>query len=196
MRPIDRLRCAAVGFALLSTLAPAAAQDSTSSLTGLKLSGDKPIQIESDRLEVRDADSTAVFTGNVSVVQGETLLKSGRMIVYYAKPKEGSKDKSASGGALQPGASSIDRLEVDGKVYVRSSTQVATGDKGTFDMATGTMVLTGKEVVLTEGENVIVGCKLTVTMKTGRAKLDGCGKGTGRVKMLLQPKSQPNSQSQ
>ena len=39
-------------------------------LSGLKLSGDKPIQIESDKLEVREAENIAIFTGNVSVVQG------------------------------------------------------------------------------------------------------------------------------
>ena len=33
---------------------------------------DQPIEIESDRLEVRDNDFVAVFSGNVSVVQGPT----------------------------------------------------------------------------------------------------------------------------
>lgn len=196
MRLSDILRCGAVGLWLLVALGASSAQEADGTrLTGLKISGDQPIQIESDRLEVREAESTAIFTGNVSVVQGETLLKSGRMTVYYAKTDANA---GASGGtsAMTQGASNIDRLEVDGKVYVKSAEQVATGDKGTFDMATETMVLTGKEVVLTEGDNVIVGCKLTVTMTTGLAKLDGCGNGAGRVKMLLQPKSQPGSQSQ
>ena len=57
--------------------------------------------------------------------------------------------------------------------------QVATGDNGTFDMKTEMLVLSGKEVVLSEGNNVLVGCKLTVDMKTGQAQVDGCG---GRVK--------------
>jgi lipopolysaccharide export system protein LptA len=163
--------------------APALAQNSR--MTGLKLSGDKPIQIESDKLEVRDADSIAIFTGNVSVVQGDTLMKSGVMTVHYAK-QEGATGPAAAA----PGSSNIERIEVDGKVYVKSKEQVATGDRGTFDMKTEVMTMTGKEVVLTEGPNVIVGCKLTVQMKTGAAQLDGCGDGGGRVKMLLQPKSQ------
>jgi lipopolysaccharide export system protein LptA len=80
---------------------------------------------------------------------------------------------------------------VDEKVYVRSATQVATGDRGSFDMRTEILELSGDEVVLTEGDNVIVGCKLTVQMATGRAQLDGCGgRGGNRVKMLLQPGSQ------
>lgn len=153
-------------------------------ITGLKIEGDKPIEIESDRLEVRESDGLAIFTGNVSVVQGPTLLRSGKMTVYYAKQGDGSTSGSGSGD--------IDRLEVEGKVYVRSETQVATGDAGSFDMRSEVLVLTGKEVVLTEGDNVIVGCKLTVQMTTGLANLAGCGNqgGGGRVKMLLKPGSQ------
>ncbi|MBX9452942.1 MAG: LptA/OstA family protein [Neoaquamicrobium sediminum] len=153
-------------------------------LTGLKLDGDKPIQIESDHLEVRENDGVAIFTGNVSVVQGPTLLRSGKMTVHY----------NTEGGSATTGSADIDRLEVEGKVYVKSETQVATGDSGSFDMRSEVLVLSGKEVVLTEGDNVVVGCRLTVQMSTGLATLDGCGKqqggSGGRVKMLLKPGSQ------
>jgi lipopolysaccharide export system protein LptA len=175
------LLCLAMALAMLPA-SLAGAQTETSRLTGLQLSGDEPIEIESDKLEVREADNVAVFSGNVSVTQGPTLLKSGRMTVHYAD----------GGGSATTGSADIERLEVDGQVYIKSDSQVATGDRGTFDMATEVMVLTGDEVVLSEGENVIVGCKLTVEMKTGQAQLDGCGGGEqgGRVKMLLQPQSQ------
>ena len=186
MRP-SRILAGLAGLAMLC--APALAQES-SRMTGLKLSGDQPIQIESDRLEVRENENVAVFTGNVNVVQGTTTMKAGRMTVHYA----GQNKEAKSSGSKMPSAASADgsqikRMEVDGKVYVKSETQVATGDRGTFDVASETLVLTGKEVVLTDGPNVIVGCKLTVLMKTGQAKLDGCGQGSGRVKMLLTPKS-------
>ena len=90
-------------------------------------------------------------------------------------------------GSATTGSANIDRLEVDGKVYVKSETQVATGDKGTFDMKTEILTLSGKEVVLSEGSNVLTGCKLTVDMKSGLAQVEGCG---GRVKGLFQPGSQ------
>ena len=41
-------------------------------------------------------------------------------------------------------------------------------------MKTEVLVLSGKEVVLSEGANVLSGCKLTVQMKTGKAQVDGC----------------------
>jgi lipopolysaccharide export system protein LptA len=155
----------------------------TGRLQGLSLSSGLPIQIESDRLEVLDGENKAIFDGNVNVSQGPTVLKAGKMVVFYAAQGEGS---------TTTGSSNIERLEVQDKVYIKSNTQVATGDSGVFDMATEVLTLSGKEVVLSEGENVLVGCKLTVNMKSGRAQVEGCtaNGGTGRVMMSIQPGTQ------
>ncbi len=155
--------------------AASSAQSNKDPLTGLKLSNDQPIQIESDRLDVREAESVAEFTGNVKVVQGATLLKAGKMVVYYVK---------GNGGSATTGSAAIDHLVVSDKVYVQSDTQVATGDDATFDMKSQVLVLTGEKVVLSEGDNVAVGKKLTVQMKTGQAHLDG-----GRISIVIDSKS-------
>ena len=184
---------AAASVLLMAGFAPAMAQsDTTSNLSGLKLSGDKPIQIESDKLEVLQNENLAIFTGNVSVVQGPTLMKAGRMKVYYVK----SDDAAGKGAAKAPeagvspmsGGTNIDHLEIDDKVYIKSEDQVATGDSGTFDMKSQVLVLSGKKVVLSQGTNVLVGCKLTVQMKTGLAQVDSCGR---RVMMSLTPSQNP-----
>ena len=171
----------AIVMLILGSGGALAQTEAESRITGLRLNGNEPIEIESDKLEVREAENLAVFTGNVSVTQGPTILKSGTMTVYYAK----------DGGSAATGSSNIERLEVDGKVYVKSDRQVATGDRGVFDMKTEVLVLSGNEVVLSEGNNVLRGCKLTVQMKTGRAQVDGCSKGSGngRVIMKLDPSS-------
>ena len=172
------------GVLLAAAAAPVSAQSQGEGATGgFLLSGDAPIEIVSDRLEVRELEKTAVFTGNVSLVQDAFLLRTVRMVVYYT---------SAGEGSLSSDATQVERIDAEGKVYIKSNEQVATGDKGTFEMATGIMVLTGKEVVLTEGDNVVVGCKLTMNTKSGESQVDGCGKDTGRVRMLLQPESQSN----
>jgi lipopolysaccharide export system protein LptA len=183
MRLSSSTRLAAATSALLLLgLVPSLAQSTSQS--GLKLSGDKPIQIESDKLEVRQADSVAIFTGNVSVVQGPTLMKAGKMMVYYVKDPNAAAKGTEAAGAAMTGSANIDHLEVSGKVYIKSNDQVATGDNGTFDMKTQVLVLSGKEVVLSQGPNVLKGCKLTVQMKTGLANVDGCG---GRVIMSMTP---------
>jgi len=187
-------RAPAIAVALACMVAagalPAYAQTATSSSgsSGFQLGGDEPIEIESDKLEVRDRENLAIFTGNVSLIQGDLLLKTVKMTVFYS---------GEGGGGPSAASTDIERLEAEGKVYLKQREQVATGDHGTFDMASNVLVLTGKEVVLTEGDNVVVGCKLTANMDTGQSQLDGCGNAGqgGRVKMLLQPGSEPGSQN-
>lgn len=186
-RPLQRRLIWATAAVLAMCPAALHAQSKqTSSLAGLSVSGKDPIQIESDRLEVVEAENKAIFTGNVNVTQGPTLMKAGRMVVFYAK--------SATGQSAGPtGSSNIDRLEVDDKVYIKSNDQVATGDRGVFDMKTEILTLSGSQVVLSQGSNVLVGCKLTAYMNTGRAQVDGCAKAgspTGRVMMSITPGSQ------
>ncbi|MBN9039147.1 MAG: LPS ABC transporter substrate-binding protein LptA [Rhizobiales bacterium] len=190
MRRSDAAMRLAAALLFAGTAAPALAQSGQqaqgqgqTSSSGFQFGGDGPIEIESDKLEVRDHDNIAIFTGNVQLVQGKLLLKTVKMTVYYKNSGGGGSDNAQ-----------VDHMEAEGKVYIKQNDQVATGDQGTYDMGTGVLVLTGKEVVLTQGDNVVVGCKFVSNSKTGQSKLDGCGKGgdSGRIKMLLQPGSQSN----
>ena len=72
-------------------------------------------------------------------------------------------------------------------MFLSSGTQQATADNGEFNMTAQTLVLKGKQVVLSEGKNVFTGCQLNVQMNTGEAQLEACG---GRVQIQLDPKSQ------
>jgi lipopolysaccharide export system protein LptA len=166
-------------LAFVLSVAGAAAQSTT--MPGMKLSSDQPIQIESNKLEIHDQEHTALFTGDVKVVQGTTTLQAGKMTVYY-------KDKAKQ---PQAGSADIDKILVTDKVYLTSGTQTATADDGNFDMTSQVFILTGKKVVLTDGPNVFTGCQLTVHMTTGQAELESCG---GRVQIQLDPKSQPSQQ--
>lgn len=166
---------------------------------GVNLSGGKePVKIDADNMEVHDKDSTAILTGNVSVEQGDRILRGGKMIVYYNKDDKQPKDAegAAAGGGkkhkakAQPGglgATGIDRLEISGKVYIKNGKQIAVGDNGAFNAKTNIMVLTGPKVVLTDGENVATGCKLTAHMDTGQAYLESCSSARrqGRVSVIV-----------
>ncbi len=164
------------GIVLILNTLSATAQQANSRISGMGLSSDEPIQIESDRLDIDDGSSSAVFNGNVNVVQGDTLLQSGKMIVYYA-----------GGGSVSAGATDIEKIEVSGSVVLQSGNQTATADQGLFNMVAQTLVLTGKKVVLSQGDNILVGCKLTVKMQTGDARIDSCK--NERVIFQIDPKS-------
>ena len=84
-----------LGF-LISTLGfaiPSFAQSAGGAFKGIGNNND-PIQIEADKLEIIDDENTALLTGNVSVVQGETLMQATRIKVFYERAGESGKTKS------------------------------------------------------------------------------------------------------
>ncbi|WP_018235051.1 LptA/OstA family protein [Ensifer sp. BR816] len=168
---------AAAGIGALMIASGALAQATSSRMKGMQLSNDQPIQIESDKLEIKDPESKAIFTGNVKVVQGTTTLQAGNMTVFY---------KATEGATITSGNADIDRIEVSNKVFLSSGAQQATGDTGLVNLTKQTIVLKGEKVVLSEGKNVFVGCQLNVQMDTGEAQLEACG---GRVQIQLDPQS-------
>lgn len=166
----------AAAISSISLGATAFAQATSSKMEGMQLSKDQPIAIDSDQLEIRDQERKAYFTGNVKVVQGTTTLKAGKMTVLY----------KGEGSSMTSGEADIDKIFVDNQVFLSSGDQKATADHGEFDMQRQVFILTGKQVVLSQDKNVFTGCKLTVQMNSGEAKLESCG---GPVRILLDPKS-------
>ncbi|MEO1700672.1 MAG: LptA/OstA family protein [Pseudomonadota bacterium] len=152
--------------------------------TGFSLSGSQPVQIDGDRLEVLEDQGRAVFDGNVKIVQGDTIVRAGKLVIHYVSA--GAADSAV------PGASAIDRLVASGGVNIQRGGQIATGDTGTFDMATEVFTLTGKRVTLSDNGNLATGCTLVVTMKDSRSRLEGCGNESTRPTVLIQPRQETN----
>lgn len=145
---------------------------------------DQPIQIEADRLEIIDNQNTALLTGNVSVVQGTTILKARQITVFYLRNNERGQTNSG-----------IRKIEASGKVAVRSENNHATADKATVDMTTEFVTLSGN-VFISQGQNIVQGCIVTVNLKTNVSNVKPCGaasSGSGRIKLLLDPKSRNNN---
>ncbi len=160
-----------------------AAQTFSNAFAGFGSNDSEPIEIEASELQVEDKSSIATFVGDVVVVQGDTSLRTQRLRVFY----DGS-GAQTGGDAVQQ---RISRLEAAGSVHIQSADQMAQGDAASFDMNKQIMVMTGKEVVLSQGPNVVVGNRLTINLKTGKADLQA--PSTGRVKVLIQPNSLDNN---
>ncbi len=159
-------------------------------LQGFSQNRDKPIKINSATLEVRDKDKVATFSGDVHLVQGDTTLRSKTLVVFYDDDAAKSA-KPATGGAQAEVAPNqqIRRVEAKGGVIVVKKEQTATGDSGIFDMQANTVTLLGN-VVISQGQNIVKGNRLTVDMTTGDARVE-CGNGPGpcRVQALITPGS-------
>jgi lipopolysaccharide export system protein LptA len=177
--PTGLLRLILAGAAvLIAASAPATAQSKlANAFSGFSVNSDKPINIASDALEVRDEEQLAIFEGNVNVVQGDVTLKTKVLRVSY--------DGKVGGGGQQQ----IRRLEALGKVLVETKDQTVTGDHAVFEMKENIITVDG-DVVLTQGGNILRGSKLVVDLNTSRSRLEAhkSGKG-GRVTGSFVPSS-------
>ncbi len=178
--------------ALVGSYAGAQPQGPPNALQGFSTNRDQPVTIKAATLEVRDKQKFATFSGNVHVVQGDTEMRCKVLVVFYedsAAPTTGV--TVAQAGPVQGGLggnSQIRRMEAKGEVIVTQKDQIATGQRGDFDMRSNTVTLTGK-VVVTKGQDVLRGERLVVNLTDGVSKMDAGG--GGRMEMMLMPKSGP-----
>lgn len=188
---------ALVWLAVPSALAQQQDGGMPNALQGFSRNKSEPVKIEASKLEVRDKEKLAIFTGNVFVQQGDTTMRSPELRVYYegdaqtgkaAKPgaretaAEGASAKSAKVSKTETNVQQkIKRIEALGGVIVTSKDQKATGNRADFEMKRNVVILTGN-VVVTQGQNVMTGAKLVVDLNSSRAHMEG-----GRVRGLFVP---------
>ena len=160
---------------LIATLAlPAAAQ------LVRKTDSNQPIAITADNLEVQQNQQVATFTGKVEAVQGDMRLKADTLKVFYrqgggqngpAPQRPGQAARPAQPAATPDtvGGNSISRIEAYGNVFVSSPEETGTGEKGVYDVDKRTVVLEGASVVLTRGQSVLKGQRMTMNLDTGQS---------------------------
>ncbi len=190
-----------VAVALLALPGGALAQAPGSGFSSLGGSNSKkPIDIESDRLEVDDQKHVAIFTGNVSATQGDYNLRAPRLEVTYDKTAEaGPQDQGGAKTAkpirpantnANPSSDPLSSGQIKfvhatgGKVVVTSKVddEEATGDDVIYDVKGQKITMTGKEVVLTQKKSVVRGRQIDIDIATGRATVIP---EHGRVRAIL-----------
>ena len=163
----------------------AAAQEAvTSAFEGFSGRGNLPVNIEADKLEVQETDQTAIFSGNVVVVQGTSTLRTAKLTIYYEKNGSAQPAAPTPQGDVVTGRN-IRRLDAEGAVSVTSGTQKASGTRGIFDMPSNTITLTGN-VMVTQGNNILKGDKLVVDLTTQKSRVESSNTG-GRVQGVFGP---------
>ena len=66
---------------LLLLLAPA-------QVPALDSDGDQPIEVEADRLELREQENISIYEGNVRLVQGSLNIESDRLVIHFDEASE------------------------------------------------------------------------------------------------------------
>lgn len=149
--------------AVLLTTGVAMAQQASIKFGGIRQDTSAPVEVTSDQLSVNNADGSAVFSGNVLVVQGEMRMTAGEIRVEYAQ-----------------GGAGIERLHATGGVTLVSPTEAAEAVEAVYTIGTGNVVMQGN-VLLTQGSSTLAGDRLTVNLTDGTGTMDG------RVKTVFTP---------
>jgi lipopolysaccharide export system protein LptA len=130
--------------------------------------GKGPVAITADDLTVHNKDCEAIYSGNAEALQDTSRLRSNIMNFFnkkLANPHPGASPDS------NPNCGELERMEAHGNVYYVTPTRVVKGDDAIYTADNTTIVMTGAEVVATQGKNVVSGTRLTINTTTGEATM-------------------------
>jgi lipopolysaccharide export system protein LptA len=134
---------------------PALAQEAKIAFGDLTQDITLPVEVSAESFSVNNADGTAVFSGGVTVTQGEMMLQAAEVRVQYS-----------------PDQSRIDRLLASGGVTITNLGDSAQADQADYAIDTGVIVLTGN-VRLAQGPSTMTGGTLTINLQDGSGVMAG-----------------------
>ena len=134
-----------------------------------------PVAYGADRTEFLEAEGVLKLIGRAELIQGENRLRADAIDMFTTTGRGGEN------------SGDVREVVATGNVYFVTPTQVVRGDRAVYTAATDTVVVTG-DVILTQGENVMTGSRLTVVVATSRATMDGASTPSGqRVRGVFYP---------
>ena len=160
--PVKTLRILLLSLSLAGSAAAVAAQGANVAFGTLAQDTGLPVEVTSDNLSVDQGSGTAIFTGNVLIVQGEMRLSAPRVLVVYDETQ-----------------SAIERMEATGGVTLVSGPDAAESERADYSITDGVIVMTGN-VLLDQGPNALSAERMTVQLKDGTAQM------SGRVRTIIQ----------
>lgn len=143
-------------IALAIFLAPAAYGQNTSvNFGGLKADTTLPVELSSDKLEINQADGSALFSGDVLVKQGQLRLSANTVQASYG----------ADGNV-------VETIVASGKVTLANAKDAAEADSAVYTISSGKIIMTG-HVLLTQGNAAISAQKMVIDLKSGTGQMEG-----------------------
>jgi lipopolysaccharide export system protein LptA len=143
----------------------------------------EPIAFGADLQEADAKEHTYTYTGRVEMIQGNARLRADKIKVFTAPPR---------GDANANGWGAVERIVAEGNIYYVTPDQTMKGDHGVYTQGDTTMVLTG-EVVLTQGQSLMTGNRLTYNSVSGQMTLNANpvnNAAKGRVRGVFYPDGQ------
>ena len=147
---------------------------------------DEQIQIVADKLITNNAEKFAEFEGDVRASQGNMVITSERLRIYYKDDPDRNEDQTGSQELIK-------RVVASGNVVVTSEKYKAETDRVEYDLDTRVLVLIGENSTVTSGKNILSGSKITVNRENGQIKVESSPQK--RVKAVFYPKEKASNQN-
>ncbi len=166
----------------------------TAVLTGQNLKLVSPDQTVTarDRMEYYSNERMAKAIGNAKVVRTKDTLTADTITAYFKDDAAKSQsEQTKTGGSNALGGGSLDRLEAEGSVVIKTPTETLRGARAIYRSSTNTAELIGK-VKIERGENTLEGERAEVNLTTNVSKMFGSEKKGGRVRGVFFPSSNNN----
>lgn len=132
--------------------------------------GEQPLRINAQALEVDNKNQIITFKGNVIARQEEMTIQADTARVYYTKKEEGYE---------------IKEIVATGNVRVYQGNRLATSQKAVFYHQEQKVILTGQPKVW-QGKDMLSGEKITVYLKEDKSFVESGAER--RVEVIFYPK--------
>src|SRR5579859_7387996 len=134
----------------ISTIALAAVLCAPPSRAQIAPEGKGPVDITADQLTGHNKDCEAIYSGNAEALQGTSRLRANVMNFFNKKVPN---PHPGAGTDSNPTCGDLERMEAHGNVYYVTPDRVVKGDDAVYTADNTTIVMTGSEVVATQGKN-------------------------------------------
>ncbi len=127
----------------------------------------QPVEVTADTLSIDQENGSAVFDGNVLVVQGDIRMSAALITVVYATDESGT-------------ANGISELQASGGVTIVTATDAAEAAEAVYSVESGLVTMSG-DVLLTQGQAALSGERLVLDLNAGTGRMEG------RVRTIFNP---------
>lgn len=156
-------------FALGISLGHAQTSGDPSGFGGLSGQAGEQVNITADNLDITEAESTALFKGNVVISQGTMEMRAPQVLARYGEGGPSDlRNFTASGGRVS--------MDFDG--------QTAEGDEAFYDFAQRVLTFTGNVTVI-NASGTVRSERLVIDTRAGTSSFSGSS--GGRVTGIFTP---------
>lgn len=144
----------------------------------LKLTTPQDVLTARDSMEYYSQDHISIGRGDATVTTNDHRQIRADVLVGYSAPTDApkpgedpnAKPGNTSGDPLTSGSGKLEKVNAFGHVWVRTQTEIVTGERGVYVPDTGIARVVGN-VHITRGPNQIQGSAAIINMHTGIATM-------------------------